>query len=246
MMDRQIVLKKITLSYENVIVNDRFILYDNDKLNLTRDTVYGNSRMVELVVDLNAGTSTEVWNWIPDGKDYFSSAWGDADWLANGNSIGTFGKGITGFDTGNRHPMRVTEVNQAGEIVWEAQFNSSDVYDTIYEFGAYSAERYYNGPVVELLSDTSHSINARDSYSFNLNTWNTIRNSWDVGGELILSRNSTEIHTDSFTFDEYWQATNLVFETDSLEAGDLQIDIIVSNEDGKSTVKSYSISVLKT
>jgi len=100
------------------------------------------SRIMEYEVDQQALTLRPVWQYPPlDGDDlWFSSVWGDADRLANGNTLFATGSVFDDDDTG-----RVVEVTPSGEVVWEVVFTAEDGDPA----GTYMVERV-PAPVEEL------------------------------------------------------------------------------------------------
>ncbi len=95
----------------------------------------GYSRVVEYAFDEEQRTAEVVWVYPPEPEqdEWYNLAWGDADRLANGNTLITSGS-IVGQDS----PSRLFEVTPAGEIVWEA-WMSSEVEGEL--AGSYMSER---------------------------------------------------------------------------------------------------------
>ena len=88
-------------------------MYDNGNEKPASERI---SRAVEYELDREAGTVRQVWSY---DLGIYTSSTGDADRLANGNTL------ITA--AGTRTPgadMRVVEVTPAGEVVWEVNANS--------------------------------------------------------------------------------------------------------------------------
>jgi len=85
-----------------------------------------HSRLLELELDEVARTAEVVWSFRPD-PDIYAWAWGDADRLANGNTLGTFGHVLEG------ERARVFEVNADSEVVWELSYPDG--------WGSYRADR---------------------------------------------------------------------------------------------------------
>jgi len=126
------------------IDDNRFIIFDNDLHNQTKQYSF-RSRILEIEIDEEAMIAQEVWSWTGD-LSYFSAWWGDADRLANGNRLGTFG---TEIKYAGPYGARLVEVNDEGEIVWEMSFINTD--DIIY--GVYRMERIRFSPILSSNED---------------------------------------------------------------------------------------------
>lgn len=221
------------------IAPNRFIIFDNDKFNLTRENPrIGESRIVEFEVDLSAGVAREIWTWTPDGENYYSSAWGDADRLPNGNRMALFGNGVSGFDPGITHPMRVTEVNNDGEIVWEILFNNS----SDFEWGGYRADRFYDAPIVDLSTD-NFNLESGEKVTISASVWNSFRNSILYDASLIIKEGDTTLANKDFQFLPYWQETKIDEDIDGLLPGNHMLEVIIQNKDGRFTSKMVSVTV---
>jgi hypothetical protein len=137
--------------YEDVhdpeIHDDGTILFfDNGGYSPGTSTTTHHSRAVEYQVDESAKTATLVWefpgNFDVDSwykNDWYTSYFGDADRLANGNVLIT-----AGSVSANDGDARVFEVTKAdGTVVWEFRLPSS--------FGVYRADRI-DPPLVKPVS----------------------------------------------------------------------------------------------
>ncbi|MFT4622383.1 MAG: hypothetical protein ACI8PZ_001039 [Myxococcota bacterium] len=92
---------------------DTLLLYDNGRQRR-------ESRIVELALDLEAGTATPTWTWT-DG--WHERTLGDVDPLGPGRALITQAHPECWSPTGER--SRVLEVDRAtGEVVWELEFDS--------------------------------------------------------------------------------------------------------------------------
>lgn len=107
----------------DMIAHDRFLIYDNG---VGRVPFVGRVR--EFAVDPEAGTVDEIWNWT-DPDLVMADTWGgDANRLANGNTLTT-----------NVLKGRIIEVNPAGEKVWEVELKRKDPDNR--PFNVYKCER---------------------------------------------------------------------------------------------------------
>ena len=109
--------------------NGNVLMYDNG------DGHRGYSRAVEYALDEDGGEAFIVWEYPGAGTDdhFLNGVWGDADRLANGNTLITAGSTLAG----STEP-RLFEVTMDGTKVWELWLESSDPEQ---RFGAYAAER---------------------------------------------------------------------------------------------------------
>lgn len=87
------------------------------------------SRAVEIAYDPDAGWATEVWQWPPEPW-FFDAAMGDANRIANGNTLIT-----------SSHHGIVYEVTPAGEIVWQLYLDPKPPYPGFAPIPLYKAER---------------------------------------------------------------------------------------------------------
>lgn len=97
------------------------VLFDNG-----HGTHRPSSRLLELAVDPEEGTVEVVWEWSPDPV-VFAPIWGDADRLANGNTLGTFGL------RSDTEPSHLYEVTAEGEVAWHLRLPPG--------WGSYRADR---------------------------------------------------------------------------------------------------------
>jgi hypothetical protein len=207
---------------------NRFILYDNDFQNTTsaQPVLSGTSRMLELVINETTMTANVTWMWeAPD--NYYCTAWGDADRLPDGNTLGTF--------AWVWHEAFLTEVNQAGEKVWEMRID----FTTDHKYGVYRMERFYEQPIVEFVeADTS--IDAGTSANITLKTWNTIRTREAYPGKAQVWENGTLLREMDFSFAPHWQETEVTVDVPRLDGGLHNLDVIIVNNDN---VESESMRV---
>jgi hypothetical protein len=108
-------------------------------------TITYHSRAVEYKVDENAKTATLEWEFPGNFKvdawyknDWYTSYFGDADRLANGNVLITAGS--VSATAGNARIFEVTKAD--GQVVWEFRLPAT--------FGAYRADRI-TPPLVKAL-----------------------------------------------------------------------------------------------
>ncbi len=109
--------------------NGNILMYDNG--NQSR----GYSRVVEYALDEEAGEAFIAWEYPGAGIDdpWLNGQWGDADRLANGNTLITAGSTLA-----SSSPCRLFEVARDGTKVWELWLESSDPDQN---FGAYASDR---------------------------------------------------------------------------------------------------------
>ena len=208
---------------------NKYIIYDNDQFNTT-DFASNWPRLVEFEIDEDTWTAQETFTWIiPDNSTYFGGKWGDADHLPGDTVLGTFGAG------GALDLDILTEVNAAGEIVWEIEINGTDTY---------RAERFYSSPLVRidgatLLTDT------KNNAVINLTVWNSFRERMSSDGLVEVYDGETLLYTDSFVFLPYWQDTelSLVVPTDDYKKGTYNLTMIIENSDGISTTLIFDFVI---
>lgn len=212
------------------IGENRFILYDNDLLNQT-NPLNEISRMIEVEVDEEAETLTEVWSWAAPA-DYYGSAWGDADRLPNGNRVGTFAH--------HTHPAHIVEVNEAGEVVWEyTLFNG-----TIAFYGIYRSERFYEKPIINL-NQSEIKIKKGEVALIELETYNTIGTIYKSNATASIYNSENELLLNQeFQFNKYWQKTNLQLELNNLSQGRNELTLVIENSDGKMNSVTITIKVV--
>ncbi len=208
---------------------NKYIIYDNDAFNTT-DFASNWPRYVEFEIDEETWTAQETFTWIiPDNSTYHGDHWGDADHLPGDTRLGTFGAG------GSTDLDLLTEVNEAGEIIWELAINGTDTY---------RAERFYSSPLVRfdgatLLTDT------KTSAIVNLTVWNSFKERMSSDGLVQVYDGENLIYTDAFVFLPYWQDTDLslVLLIDDYKKGTYNLSLIIENSDGISTILFFDFII---
>ncbi|MHA2141480.1 MAG: aryl-sulfate sulfotransferase [Candidatus Thorarchaeota archaeon] len=209
-----------------------FILFDNDYHNQT-DFWSQKSRMMEIDVDEVEMTASVSWVYTAP-ISYYSSVWGDADRLPNGNRLGAFGT--------YNHPettigARLVEVDESGDIVWEMNFPPAiGVY-----YGVYRAERIQLAPTLSspkdilVLTDTDVDLSWQAWYNF--------RPKRAVQASYSLLLNDSEIDSGVFEYDEYWRPKDLEFSLGVLPEGGNNVTLVVEDEEGHFTLDTVFIWV---
>jgi hypothetical protein len=204
--------------------NSTFILYDNDYHNQT-DFWSQRSRMIEIEVDEVEMTASVSWVYTAP-ITYYSSLWGDADRLPNGNRLGVFGT--------YTHPettlgARLLEVDEDGNIVWEMNFPPAiGIY-----YGIYRAERIQLTPT--LSSPEDRLVLSETDVDLNWQAWYNYRPKRAVPANFSLLLNGSEIDSGIFEYDEYWRPTHLDFNLGILPRGGNNVTLVVEDEDGHIT-----------
>ncbi len=204
---------------------DKFIIYDNDEFNTT-DMSSNWPRYVEFAINETDMTAKETWTWvIPDNSTYIGDHWGDVDHLPGDTRLGTFGAG------GDTSLDLLTEVNDAGEIIWELAINGTDTY---------RAERFYNSPVVRI-DGASLITDTKTNAVLNLTVWNSFRERMSSVGQVSVYDGEDLLYTDNFVFLPFWQDTDLSFNvtTDDYKKGIYNLTLIIENSDGISTIPIF-------
>ncbi len=202
--------------------DDTYILFDNDKHNQTNNNNQ-KSRILEITVNETTMTANISWVWT-GSAEYYSSRWGDADRLPNGNRLGTFGTNnhLSYTDIG----ARLVEVNKDGQIVWEMNFPNNDIYD----YGIYRMERFRYSPVINSPKDIMADIGENVTVSWK--TWYNFRSKWHITGNYSLYLNDQLISTDVHHFEKFWRSKDLVFHLNSLERRKHNLTLALSDEGG--------------
>ncbi|NHJ12991.1 MAG: hypothetical protein EAX95_04905, partial [Candidatus Thorarchaeota archaeon] len=212
---------------------NRFIVYDNDFWNLTRpDPLIGITRLVEFVVNETAQTANEVWSYAFPAP-YYANSQGDANRLPNGNTIAAH----------NLRPYPIlSEVNQAGEIVWETTFNVTEN-DVGFRLQANGVQRILYEPIIQLAEDV-RVVPAGANAIVRLNVWDTYQRRRTAGATFqVLSVDTTVLADGEFEFLPHWQTTELVVEVSGLAAGVHNVLVEITNEDGISAELVVTIEV---
>ncbi|MHA2313067.1 MAG: aryl-sulfate sulfotransferase, partial [Candidatus Thorarchaeota archaeon] len=214
------------------IDDDRFIIFDNDLHNQT-DRDSSKSRILEIKIDEETMTAHEVWSWTGD-RSYFSSWWGDADRLANGNRLGTFG---TEWKLEGPYGARLVEVNGDGEIVWEMSFRNND--DIIYAI--YRMERIRFSPILSSPADVLASYGTDLELSWQ--AWYNFRSKRTMHGTYDLYIDDSLSETGAVDYPKFWRPTNMSFNIGSLDVGDHNITLAIKDEGGHRTSDTINVSV---
>jgi hypothetical protein len=113
-----------------VLANGNILMYDNG------DGDRGYSRAIEYIVDEESAEAYIAWEYPAAGSSsdvWYNGVWGDADRLANGNTLITAGSTLA-----SSSPCRLFEVDVDGNKVWELWLESDDPEQI---FGAYASDR---------------------------------------------------------------------------------------------------------
>ena len=213
-----------------LIANNTLILFDNDYWNLTRpNPEIGISGYVEFVVDEDAMTATETWTWRAP-EEYYANSQGDAARLPNGNTLGAF----------NLRPEPiVTEVNQAGEIVWEWIIEPTNHSGHTYGWGvsANGIMRFRESPSITLNVNT-----AWEAPFLTMSVWEVTQFRHATNGTIRVLEDSVLLTEGDFEFLPHWQETLISISIPGLEPRRHDLTIEIENEDG--FVSSVNISLI--
>ncbi|MFW9797208.1 MAG: aryl-sulfate sulfotransferase [Candidatus Thorarchaeota archaeon] len=214
------------------IDDDRFILFDNDFHN---QTAFGSkrSRILEIEIDEETMTAQEIWTWTGDAS-YYSAWWGDADRLANGNRLGTFGTEVREVGP---YGARLVEVNEDGEIVWEMSFRNTE--DVIY--GVYRMERIRFSPI--LSSHTDILISDGTDLNLSWQAWYNFRPKRTLPGSYELYIDDSLTAAGTIEFDKFWRSVDIDMNIGVLNIGNHNVTLTVQDEAGHTTSDSVNVSV---
>ena len=222
------------------IDENTFIIFDNDYHNQTNPENHG-SRLIEINVDETTMTANETWSWVSP-RNYYATAFGDADLLPNNNRLGTFG----GWEANSSISIgtRLVEVNETGQIVWEMDFNLTENY-------AWKVNRMERFRYTPILNSPENLVIVEDqSISINWTAWYNFRSKQRINGSYTLNLNDSLIQSGIHTFDKFWRSTDLTFDSynldilKNLKAGSYNLTLVLSDEAGHKTYDSVYITVL--
>ncbi len=207
------------------IDENTFIIFDNDYHNKTNNSNQ-ISRLVEITINETTMTANESWVWAAPRYEYYCNMMGDADRLPNGDRLGAFGPWT--HPSGNAGPI-LTEVNEAGEIVWEMRYPE---WKSIYRM-----ERFRRSPVIG-----SPQYNYQnDELEISWPTWYNFRTRIKMYGSYKLYHNGDVIRNGGHTFDKYWRPTELKFNLALLSTRDHNLTLVVFDEGGHPTYSSIQV-----
>jgi hypothetical protein len=209
----------------------KFILFDNDKHNQT-DPLSTRSRIIELTINESSMTANISWVWSAP-QEYYSTVLGDADRLPNHNRFGTFGTSV--------HPntslgARLVEVSESGQIVWEMNYQRNN--DCVYAI--YQAERFRFNPI---LSSPPDMPTVEDNVSVSWLAWYNFNSNADFNGNYTLLLDNMIYSEGNFVYRKYWRPSNLSFSFNSLELGNHNLTLSISDEAGHITSDTVWINV---
>ncbi|MFW9911300.1 MAG: aryl-sulfate sulfotransferase [Candidatus Thorarchaeota archaeon] len=212
--------------------DNTFILFDNDYHNQT-DFWSQSSRIVE--IEVNEVEMTARVSWVYSAPiTYYSSLWGDADRLPNGNRLGVFGT--------YSHPETTTgamlvEVDESGNIVWEMDFPPA----IGVSYGVYRVERIQLTP--SLSSPEDRLVLPNTEVNLNWQAWYNFRPKRAVQASYSLLLNGSEIESGIFEYDQYWRSAELVFGLGILPRGGNNVTLVVEDGDGNCALDTVLIWV---
>ena len=214
------------------IAPNTLLLFDNDYWNLTRpNPLIGLSQYVEFVYDEVAMTASETWSWTAP-EVYYEESQGDTARLPNGNTLGAFNQ--------NPRPI-VTEVNQAGEIVWEWIFEPTNYSGHTYGWGvsANGIMRFLESPMIVPDVDSA----GESSPTLTMSVWEVTQFRWSTNGTVRVLKDGNLLTEEEFTFLPHWQETPLSVAIPGLGEGIHNVTVEVENEDGMVTSFIVTINV---
>ena len=209
--------------------DNTFIIFDNDMHNQT-DPNNMISRMIEIQINEDTMTANETWVYAAPA-DYYSTGWGDADRLPNGNRIGCFGYPTT---PSSGLSAAFVEVNEQGDVVWETRF----YYNETYLYGIYRLERFRTAPIITPAPDIPH---ASPTPTISWDVYYNYRNKEELPGEYKLYLDGLEIDTGNFTYAKFWRPTTLSLSPGELENGSHNVTLVIS--DGYGNTQSDTVNV---
>ncbi|MCE7743072.1 MAG: hypothetical protein GOP50_11540 [Candidatus Heimdallarchaeota archaeon] len=218
-----------------------FILFDNDRHNQTF-AHSRTSRIVELVIDDTTMIAKESFTWEAP-ESYWSSIWGDADMLPNGHFFGTFG---TPTHVGSGIGARMVEVNRAGDLIWELNYEWEG--DDI-SYGIYRAERFRYQPTI--LKNEDVLVTPKDEVFLSLETFYNFRTRSNVQGSYEVFLNGSIVDSGMHEFEQFWKKSYLNISIGKLGSGFYNLTVVLMDEAGHATaceipVISTNFAIMKT
>ena len=212
--------------------DNKIILFDNDFHNQTN---YASkiSRIVEITIDENKKTANETWTYEAP-IELYTSIWGDADRLPNGNRLGTFGSMYHYLSSRN---AIVIEINEQREIVWQMEF----VENNVYNYGIYRTERFIPFPGIEKKEKVySNSI---EETKIQFETFSGYRTREDLLGNYQVYLNDSLIEEGSHIFKSYWRKTLLNINLENLASGFYNLTIILIDDSNHKAISTTIVEV---
>ncbi|MFX0198767.1 MAG: aryl-sulfate sulfotransferase [Candidatus Hodarchaeota archaeon] len=211
---------------------DTFILFDNDKHNQTNPE-NPQSRLLEITINETTMTAHESWSWTAPPA-YYCKSLGDADRLPNGNHLGVFG---SIWDPNSDIGIRLIEVNETGDIVWELNFENTEKFR--YTVGR--LERFRLSPILNSPPDIKKTT--MDDVMVQWQTWYNFRTTRQMPGSYMLYLDGIPIENGTHVFDKFWRPTNLTFNLGNLNVGDYNLTLVLADEAGHITTDSLNLSI---
>jgi hypothetical protein len=210
---------------------DTFILYDNDYHNQT-DPLNEISRIVEITIDEDTMTANESW-YYEGPSEYYSSGFGDADRLPNGNRLGAWGYHFTPA-TGTASAL--IEVNPDGDVVWQLDVE----YTADHVYAIYRMERFRYTPSMTSPADIE---GTNSSYSLSWDVLYNYRNKQNVTGNYTLYIDDVPSQTGLFEYMKYWRPSTITLDTGPLGIGIHNVTLEIDDGFGHKQSDSVEISV---
>jgi hypothetical protein len=197
-----------------------FIIFDNDEHNQT-DNLHKQSRMLEFSIDTNRMFANVTWDWIAP-ESYYTGWYGDCDILPNNNRLGVFG---TPWHPNTAIGALLTEVDIAGNIVWEMKFNKQDKEC----FSVYKMERFHFAPIVS----PPNLIDLGDNGSLvSWDVWYNFRSKTSFEGEYFVVIDDEVVEKGEINFLKYWKPVEITYHLKETYSDLQEISLVVSDEGG--------------
>ncbi len=214
-------------------INDyTFILFDNDFHNQT-DQDSHNSRILEITIDEMTMTANNSWSWTAP-PEYYSSYWGDADRLPNGNRLGTFG---TDWKYDENIGAVLVEVDELGNIVWEMRFPNTEAG----AYGVYRMERIRLAPILDSPMDihAPYRVNVDVSWQ----AWYNFRPKRTISAPYLIYVNGILVDSGTVEYDKFWRSTTVSYTIVEAPFGTTNLTLVVYDDGGHYTSDTVIILV---
>ena len=214
------------------IGDNNYTIFDNDAYNITNpdslQLLDGYSRYLEFNINVGASTIQEEWSFTAPNSSYYSPTSGYSERLPDGNTIGIFGnRGDLAVLLNDTHPIFFTEVNSAGEIVWEIEMQNS----TEFAYQSAMIQRFYETPLLFLENDT-YLLEMGESPEFNIVTWDCMGYPIDTSASLKILEGDEVVYESTFTYLAYHNPTGISLKLSGLAVGEYNFTILIENADG--------------
>ncbi|MHA1200581.1 MAG: hypothetical protein ACTSQF_14785, partial [Candidatus Heimdallarchaeaceae archaeon] len=150
-----------------------------------------------------------------------------------GHFFGTFG---TPTHINSELGARMVEVNRAGDLIWELNFEWEG--DDI-SYGIYRAERFRYQPTILEYDDVL--VTPNDDIHLSFETFYNFRTRSVVQGSYEVLINGSIVDSGMHDFDQFWKKSNLNISIGKLGLGYYNLTLVLMDEAGHATIREISV-----